>query len=98
MLGDGEKVNNLSKVSMDDIGSRMHHLTDLYDLWTTGLDVIERFDKHHPFYEARKKELESALRLLNYHMQKDYSENLYRQAVDTLPSHGEDVKDQEKSQ
>ena len=95
---DGEKINHALKTgSMEDMGTRMQHLTDLYELWNTGLDVIERFDKHSPFYEVRKRELENALKLLCYHLEKDYSENSYRQAVDTLPSHGEDIKDQEKS-
>jgi hypothetical protein len=95
---DGEKINHSMKTgSMDDVGTRMEHLTQLYELWKTGLDVIERFDKNSPFYEERKTELESSLKLLAYHMEKDYSENSYRQAVDTLPSNAEDFKDPEKS-
>ena len=95
---DGEKINHALKTgSMDDVGTRMQHLTELYELWQTGLDVIERFDKHSPFYEERKKELQHALKLLVYHLEKDYSENSYRQAVDTLPSNREDFKDPEKS-
>ena len=75
MIGDGEYINGTIRTgSMDDIGTRLKFLTELYDLWTTGLDIIERYDKHSPFYEEKKTELEHALKLLYWHMSKDYKE------------------------
>lgn len=91
MLSDGEKLNSLSKVSMDDVGSRMSHLLELYTLWQTGLDILERFDKSSPWYDKKKEELEGAIRLLGYHMEKDYQEKEYREVIDELPAHGEDI-------
>ena len=82
MLSDGDKLNTLSKASMEDVGTRMEHLTELYELWKTGLDILERYDKSGPFYERKKEELEDALRLLGFHMQKDYHEDAIRKEID----------------
>jgi len=59
---------------MDDVGSRQQHLIDLYEVWQTGLDILERYDKRAPFYQERKAELEAATKLLYYYMTKDYDE------------------------
>src|ERR1700688_3044697 len=91
---DGENINYAMKTgSLDDVGTRMQHLTELYDLWSTGLDVITRFDRHAPFYAEKKKELENALKLLMFHMQKDYKDKSIREEVDLLPWNAENIKD-----
>jgi hypothetical protein len=69
MVGD-----TLRPGSMDDIGPRIQHLIELYEIWQTGLDVLERYDKRAPFYIERKAELEAALKLLFFHISKDYTE------------------------
>jgi hypothetical protein len=70
-----ENLNAVVKTgSMDDRGTRIQFLTELYDLWETGLDICERYDKHTVFYTEHKRELESALKLLGFHMMKDYKE------------------------
>jgi hypothetical protein len=59
-----ENLNAAIKTgSMADVGTRLQFLTELYDLWKTGLDI-----------EDHKRELESALKLLGFHMMKDYKE------------------------
>jgi hypothetical protein len=88
-----ENLNAVVKVgSMDDVGTRLQFLTELYELWQTGLDICERYDKHTVFYAEHKRELESALKLLGFHMEKDYKEQPYRNTIDALPKHGEDIK------
>ena len=97
MVGDGENVNNLFSArtsTLDDTGTRFQFLAELYELWVTGLDILDRYDKHSPFYEEKKKELENALKLLGFHMVKDYDPAAYRIAIDALPKHGEDIKDE----
>jgi hypothetical protein len=90
---DAENLNAAVKTgSMNDIGTRMQFLTELYDLWTVGLDICERYDKYGPLYVEKKLELEHALKLLGYHMEKDFQEQLYRNTIDALPKHGEDIK------
>jgi hypothetical protein len=70
---------------MLDVGTRFSHLSDLYELWQTGLDILERYDKNNPFYEDKKDELENALRLLLYHMEKDYNDHNYAVEINNLP-------------
>jgi hypothetical protein len=83
MLGDGEHISHTLKCgSMDDLGTRMKFLTELYDLWLTGLDICDRYDRHTPFYHERRTELEHALKLLRFHLEKDYSDKAYRKEID----------------
>ena len=92
VLSDPEKLNTIVVTgSMEDVGTRISHLLDLYNLWNVGLDILERFDKSTPFYDVKKTELESAINLLNWHMEKDYKESEYRAIIDQLPK-AEDIK------
>ena len=90
---------NLSRIvktgSMDDVGTRIKFLTELYDLWETGLDILERFDKYTPGSGERKRELQNALKLLGFHMTKDYNEEEYKKVIALLPKSGEAIKDKE---
>lgn len=82
---DGEKINHALKTgSLDDIGTRMKFLLELYDLWLTGADIIERYDKHLPMYQEKMIELQHALKLLRYHLERDYSDRAYRKEIDEL--------------
>ena len=41
-----ENLNAAVKVgSMSDVGTRLQFLTELYELWQTGLDICERYEK-----------------------------------------------------
>jgi hypothetical protein len=92
MMGDGSNINNVIKTgSMMDVGTRYQFLAELYDLWESGLDILERYDKHTPGYEEKKNELEIACRLLGYHMQKDYHDEYYKKVIDLLPMRAEDI-------
>jgi hypothetical protein len=79
---------------MDDEGTRLQFLTELYELWQTALDILERYDKHAPFYTQKKTELENASKLLMYHMQKDYHDAKDAAAINSLPPHAEDITDE----
>jgi N-acetyl-anhydromuramyl-L-alanine amidase AmpD len=94
MMGDGEHINMVFKTgSMMDVGTRYKFLAELYDLWETGINIIERYDKYTPGSTEKKKELEIALKMLGYHMEKDYTEKEIKGVIDALPEHGEDIKD-----
>ena len=94
MMGEGSNIDRVVKTgSMDDIGSRISHLLDLYNLWQEGLDILFRYDKHTPGYEEKKRELETACRLLMYHVEKDYKEGEYKKIIDLLPWNAENIKD-----
>jgi hypothetical protein len=96
MMGDGEHINQVfNRGSMDDVGTRLKFLTELYDLWMEGIDILDRWDRNTPFYDEKRKELESATKLLMYHMQKDYGkeEEIDRNTIDSLPHFGDQIKD-----
>ena len=94
MIGDGEHISNtLNSGSMDDVGTRISHLLDLYNLWMAGADICDRYDRHQPLYYEKRTELEHALKLLRFHMEKDYTGHSYRTEIDSLPNSGEDNKE-----
>ena len=86
MLGDGEHINNVIKTgSMDDVGTRLQFLTELYELWQTGIDILDRYDANTSDYQEKRAELVHARDLLMFHMKKDFSYDAYRKEIDTLP-------------
>ena len=97
-MGDGEHINNTIQTgSMDDIGTRLRFLSELYELWQTGIDILDRYDKHKPNYEEERKKLENARDMLYFHMTKDYHQSLDAVKINTLPR-AEDIKDGPKSE
>ena len=91
-ISDGDKLNHVVRTgSMSDVGTRMQFLIELHELWETGLDILERFERNTPLYEEKKKELESALKLLYFHMTKDYDTLPDIAAIDAIPSNPEDI-------
>jgi len=98
VLGDGEHINNTIQTgSMDDIGTRLRFLSELYELWQTGIDILDRYDKHKPNYEEERRKLENARDMLYFHMTKDYHQSLDAVKINTLPR-AEDIKDGPKSE
>ena len=86
------------RAKMEDQGTRLDHLTDLRSLWQIGLDILNRRNASSYLTEPEKKDiikLENAIELLNAHISKDYIEDhefQYRQVINTLPRHGEEIK------
>ena len=98
MMGSGENIDKVVNVgSMDDVGTRLKFLAELYELWQTGIDILDRYDRDTPFYAERRKELENATRLLYWHMTKDYNENAEKCEIDIIPRNPEAIKDEPKS-
>lgn len=89
MISDYDMSTNSD--SMDHVGTRIQHLTDLYELWQTGLDVLERYDKHSAEYETRKRDLETVLRMLRFQMEKSYRDDPYRRNIDAIGNKPENV-------
>ena len=82
---DAKNLNSIVRTgSMGDVGTRMSFLLELYELWETGLDILKRYDNKAAFYAEKKFELESALRLLYYHISKDYNEFEYKEDLEGL--------------
>lgn len=77
----------LKTYSMQDTGTRLEHMADLQDLWSTGLAILTS-GTYHSFQEQQEaRELEIALRLLEHHMVHDYStiETSYAKIINDLP-------------
>lgn len=93
---DGEKINAAIRTgSMDDVGTRLQFLTELYELWQTGIDVLDRYDNHHIDYKEKRAELETACRMLFFHMTKDQPTFRDASIVNRIPERAEDIKDDE---
>ena len=96
MMGDGYNINYVIKEgSMDDVGTRIKHMADLYELWQSGIDILDRYDKDTPFYREKRLELEHAIKLLGFYMERDYGiqEQIDRKLIDSLPHFGDQIKD-----
>jgi len=72
------------KGSMDEVGTRMQFLLELHDYWTTGLDVLQRYNREVSTFEAQKIELEAAVKLLCFYMEKPYEEKFYKVTIDDM--------------
>jgi hypothetical protein len=70
--------------SMDDIGTRMEHLADLHELWTSGIEILSRGTYQTVFEQAMIEELEIARTLLARHMAKDYQQSSYAQEINKI--------------
>lgn len=93
-MGDGEHIDKVVNVgSMEDVGTRIHFLMELYELWQTGIDILDLYDKGTTDYPEKRLELVHARDMLMHHMKKDFSERPYREVINTLPFHGEDIKE-----
>ena len=92
---DPENLNSAIKTgSMSDRGTRAQFLMELYDLWVTGLDICERYDKYAVCYAEKKLELTHALKLLGFYMEKDFQEGEYKKVIDLLPADATRIEDE----
>jgi hypothetical protein len=84
MISNDDNLANFTPSDIDNpehVGTRVQHYLDLYELWQIGLDILERFDKDHSEYMARKRDLESALKLLRFRMERNYEERFYKDSI-----------------
>ena len=85
-MGAGENIDKVIDIgSMDDVGTRFKHLIDLYELWLTGIEILDRYDKDTPFYHEKRLELVHATQMLLFHLQKDYNQEEDRKKIDAIP-------------
>lgn len=65
----------------DDMGTRLQHMMDLQDLWSTSLGIMTRPGYHSDWEAERAKVLEIALDLLQHHMESEYNLVNYAKAI-----------------
>ena len=79
--------------NMDDVGTRIEHMSDLQDIWSGGLAMLLSGTYHAPQELDQVKELEIALKLLENHMTHAYSDVKYAKDINDLPIDPRDIKD-----
>ena len=66
----------------DDVGTRLSHMMELQDLWSTAYMILTRPDLFHTDLEkARAVTLEIALDLLQHHMEAEFNVTQYAKAI-----------------
>lgn len=78
----------MKTMRMEDVGTRLEHLTELYDMWNEGLTIAENSEARHstPIGAAQLVELKHAVQLLWFHMTKDYDRFQHSTVIDRLPT------------
>lgn len=90
-------IPNLT-LSMEDVGTRLQHCTQLLDIWNGGLNILTlKSEASRSVREQQMiEQLIHATELLKKHMtglHSDYDESSMRKVIDSLPKNAEDIKD-----
>lgn len=72
-------------ITMDDVGRRLDHLSDLHLLWSFALDYLTTVPYRNETQIQEASELRVALNLLERHMMTGYSHTAYAQVINNLP-------------
>jgi hypothetical protein len=76
----------------DDVGTRLSHMMQLQDLWSTAYSILTRPDLYHtPLEDERAKQLGIALDLLQHHMESEYNLVNYAKTINDLPKGAKDI-------
>lgn len=81
-----DDVTPVKTLGMDDVGTRIEHLSDLHELWSFAFGLLTTQGIWHTAVEqAQAEELEIGLKLLTKHMQSNYDSRRYAQEINSLP-------------
>jgi|SRR6185295_14561665 len=86
----------LKPFSMEDVGRRIDHLSDLQELWGWGLAALTAGTYHTDSEMAQAKELEIALKLLEQHMLIGFDPTKYAQVINNLPEKAEEIPNEDR--
>ena len=84
----------VEEYSMDNVGRRIEHLSDLQNLWGFALGLLLAGTYHSPEEREQAAALEIALDLLERHMSYAYAydnQHYYAQMINQLPKRGTDI-------
>lgn len=75
------------ELGMTDVGTRLEHMVDLYELWKTGLTILEASEARFstPIGQAQLSELRHAVQLLWFHIASDFNQYAYSGEISRLP-------------
>lgn len=75
------------EISMDDVGTRLDHITHLRDNWQGALDSLTK--RHDSFKTVSERELiiklQHAIELIEHHMTADFTPWTYGREINGLP-------------
>jgi|SRR5271166_6538116 len=92
----GEPVHVFSG---EDIGTRMEHLMQLQEIWSTCYAVLTQPNVHHSNLEkARALTLEIGLDLLQHHLESWYNHLPYARTINDLPKDATKIPTIEREQ
>ena len=70
----------------DDVGTRLSHMMELQDLWSTAVGILTRPDLYHTsLEEERAKNISIALDLLQHHLEAEYNLISYAKEINNVP-------------
>lgn len=78
--------------NMSDVQTRLETLSDLQDLWSSGLRILTAGTYHSEQERLEAKALEVALELLEKHMMYGSNDTAYARTINGLPK-AEEIKD-----
>lgn len=88
--GDLQMNTPIDRLQMSDVGTRLEHLIDLHALWSWGLHISTQGYQTTIDIE-RAKDLTSAIKLLDAHMEKDFKYVDYAKVINELPKDAKDI-------
>jgi hypothetical protein len=69
-------------LNANDVGTRLEHMMQLQDLWSTAYSILTRPNIWHSDLEIeRAMHLQIALDLLQHHMEAEYNETQYARII-----------------
>jgi hypothetical protein len=90
----GEPTGGFKVLHADDVGTRLQHMMDLQDQWSTAYGILTRPGYHSALEESRAKQLETALDLLQHHMEAEYNGTQYAVTINDLPKDPKEIPDE----
>jgi hypothetical protein len=81
----GEPTGGFKVLHAEDVGTRITHMMELQNTWSTCLGILTCPGYHSPLEEIRAKELETALDLLQHHLEAEYNMVKYAEVINALP-------------
>jgi hypothetical protein len=92
----GEPTGGFKSLKAEDVGTRLQHMMDLQDQWSTAYGILTRPGYHSKWEEDRTKALETALGLLQHHMEAEYNGTTYARTINDLPKNPKEIPDNSK--
>src|SRR5579864_1459608 len=87
-------IDTLPSQNLDDVGTRYQHLTDLMELWQTGLEVMNKYDFDSD--KENKVKLKNAIELLQKHIDNksgyDFKAWSLRDTIERIPAKAESIE------